>query len=320
MLKLEESETDHNDRPLYPHKINKVVILNNPFPDIERRVAIDKDVNETKDNKKRSKMEAVKNFKLLSFGDEAFEQEKEIETYSSKEKESERKKEKGTASTSSKRDKESRIEGRKEKKVDAGEIDEQLEKTPPLKRVKLDSDSEESDYEISMERQKRESIEAKKKKIQDEIKNVKKQYQKEKHGKNKEPEVEVKTTKPENDTIREYLEDKEKYKTKKLPKTNKSLREAHTLELLAKFKNKLSEVKTLSIPDDVAEDKNDDFNGSDPNWLNHTLDFSEGETAILAKDASSKDDDWFDIYDPRNPINKRKRNETNEKLQNKKKT
>ena len=28
---------------------------------------------------------------------------------------------------------------------------------------------------------------------------------------------------------------------------------------------------------------------------------------VLAKDANTKDDDWFDIYDPRNPLNKRRR-------------
>lgn len=35
--------------------------------------------------------------------------------------------------------------------------------------------------------------------------------------------------------------------------------------------------------------------------------------AVLAKDANKKDDDWFEIYDPRSALNKRKRelNNTN---------
>jgi peptidyl-prolyl cis-trans isomerase SDCCAG10 len=33
----------------------------------------------------------------------------------------------------------------------------------------------------------------------------------------------------------------------------------------------------------------------------------EGMDPVMAKDASRKDDDWFDIYDPRNPLNKRRR-------------
>jgi hypothetical protein len=40
--------------------------------------------------------------------------------------------------------------------------------------------------------------------------------------------------------------------------------------------------------------------------LTHKLRF-EANAPILAKDASTKTDDWFEIYDPRNPINKRRR-------------
>jgi hypothetical protein len=40
--------------------------------------------------------------------------------------------------------------------------------------------------------------------------------------------------------------------------------------------------------------------------LTHKLKF-ESHTPALAKDASTKTDDWFEIYDPRNPINKRRR-------------
>lgn len=38
----------------------------------------------------------------------------------------------------------------------------------------------------------------------------------------------------------------------------------------------------------------------------HKLHF-EDKTPVLAKDASTKDDDWFEITDPRNAINKRRR-------------
>lgn len=31
---------------------------------------------------------------------------------------------------------------------------------------------------------------------------------------------------------------------------------------------------------------------------------------MLAKDANKKADDWFEIYDPRNPMNKRRREES----------
>lgn len=40
---------------------------------------------------------------------------------------------------------------------------------------------------------------------------------------------------------------------------------------------------------------------------------------MLAKDANKKDDDWFEIYDPRSALNKRKRelNKTNSKCDKK---
>lgn len=50
----------------------------------------------------------------------------------------------------------------------------------------------------------------------------------------------------------------------------------------------------------------DDIVGDD--WLAHKLSFEE-PAAILAKDASTKGDDWYDVYDPRNTLNKRKRGE-----------
>jgi len=39
----------------------------------------------------------------------------------------------------------------------------------------------------------------------------------------------------------------------------------------------------------------------------------EDTKPTLAKDANTKDDNWFDIYDPRNPINKRKREKASDK-------
>ncbi|OAD52972.1 Peptidyl-prolyl cis-trans isomerase CWC27 like protein [Eufriesea mexicana] len=60
MLKLEEVLVDENDKPLYPPRLIKPIILNNPFFDIiPRIIGTGKDLN------------------LLSFGEEAEEDEKE---------------------------------------------------------------------------------------------------------------------------------------------------------------------------------------------------------------------------------------------------
>ena len=86
------------------------------------------------------------------------------------------------------------------------------------------------------------------------------------------------------------------------------------MALLAKFKQKLSGIKygdddeerdkEAKKDDDEKTEDDEEIVGDD--WMKNTLVF-ENDAPVLAKDASSKDDDWFDIYDPRNPINKRRR-------------
>ncbi|CAG2122495.1 unnamed protein product, partial [Medioppia subpectinata] len=68
------SQVDQNERPLYPHKIISAEILLNPFPDIIPRIKEKK--TESKPEAK-SKSKATKNFSLLSFGEEAEEEEEE---------------------------------------------------------------------------------------------------------------------------------------------------------------------------------------------------------------------------------------------------
>lgn len=116
--------------------------------------------------------------------------------------------------------------------------------------------------------------------------------------------------------MKEYVETQEKYKeaTAKLPKKGKT-REAFTMELLNKFKNKLQNVKEHTKDNTLNSDKEkiiDDDDSQDESWMAHTLHCAE-KVPVLAKDASTKDDDWFEIYDPRNPLNKRRRGENTHK-------
>merc|ERR1712203_1076130 len=103
-----------------------------------------------------------------------------------------------------------------------------------------------------------------------------------------------------NDVLESYHKEKKRYAeakaSKPIPK-QKASREEQTLALLAKFKQKLSGIK-------YDDDEDEEIVGDD--WMKNSLVF-ENDAPVLAKDASSKDDDWFDIYDPRNPINKRRR-------------
>lgn len=75
MIKLGDSIVDQNERPLYPHKIISIEILSNPFNDIVPRLK-SKEGDEQTTGKTKEK--GVKSFSLLSFGDEAEEEEEEI--------------------------------------------------------------------------------------------------------------------------------------------------------------------------------------------------------------------------------------------------
>lgn len=82
MLKLQEAVVDHNERPEYPHKILSAEVLRNPFDDMIARPSVRHQPDKTdKDSKTKStsKSRATKDFKLLSFGDEAEEEEEEVD-------------------------------------------------------------------------------------------------------------------------------------------------------------------------------------------------------------------------------------------------
>ncbi|GFZ15554.1 cyclophilin-like peptidyl-prolyl cis-trans isomerase family protein [Actinidia rufa] len=81
LIRLGEVETDKNDRPLDPPpKITSVEVLWNPFEDIVPRVATARSLPSfTVDaDNKAPKKKAVKKLNLLSFGEEAEEEEKEL--------------------------------------------------------------------------------------------------------------------------------------------------------------------------------------------------------------------------------------------------
>lgn len=151
---------------------------------------------------------------------------------------------------------------------------------------------------------------------------MKKQYQTEKKLKDEQLEKKMnkdskgknlKVDADDNELIKNFIEEKEKYEKlkTKIPKKGPS-REDFTLSLLSKFRSKLDAIKQKREEEEKAEDEVDEtvvekeIQGDD--WLCHTLRFQD-DAPILAKDASTKGDDWYDVYDPRNPLNKRKRKE-----------
>ncbi|XP_055530110.1 spliceosome-associated protein CWC27 homolog [Wyeomyia smithii] len=345
MLKLEEGEVYENERPHFPHKILKAEILNNPFPDIVPRVLKQKKSEEKVEKRKKEK--GVKNYGLLSFGDEAEEEEQETNDFVQKnmtgkgksshdvlddstlskqaiteekpESSKGREQDSSEVSSSDSEKDHSPVSARDKKRVEdeAKTIRDKLKqrKQEAVKSNQKDSSSDsDSDFGLESERKKVKMQEAEK--IRKEISKLKKDYQSDKRkdrDKIQKEEDSKKKKEVKSEVMKEFFSVQEQYSEKKqqLPKKGVS-RENFTLQLLAKFKNKLQNVQEQTDDDMVAggsrEEGDEEEDIRTDNWLSHRLQFDKTDP-ILAKDAVTKDDDWYDVYDPRNPLNKRKRGE-----------
>lgn len=113
--------------------------------------------------------------------------------------------------------------------------------------------------------------------------------------------------------VAEYRREKQKYEAlrKQQPKKGTS-REDQTLALLSQFKSKLTQAITETPENSVPEAEVEDDEG----WMSHVLQFEDKTRKV--KDASMQDSDTFEIYDPRNPVNKRRREESKKLLREKK--
>uniref|UniRef100_A0A8C9R2X5 Spliceosome-associated protein CWC27 homolog n=1 Tax=Scleropages formosus TaxID=113540 RepID=A0A8C9R2X5_SCLFO len=123
-------------------------------------------------------------------------------------------------------------------------------------------------------------------------------------------------TKASSEAVAEYLEERKKYEEIRKQKLKKgSSREAQTLALLDRFKSKLSTAIT-EAPDKPEEDVEELGEDDDSGWMAHVLHFNEQTRKV--KDANMQDEDTFEIYDPRNPVNKRRREESKKIMKEKK--
>ncbi|PSN39805.1 Peptidyl-prolyl cis-trans isomerase CWC27 [Blattella germanica] len=351
MLKLEDALVDKDDKPMYPQKILKAEILFNPFPDIVPRT-LPADETEVKTGKsKKEKRTGVKNFKLLSFGEEAEEDEEETNEanrkYSGRSKSThdilndpnlsnvpavETKKTEGEEENDSalSEDEECIAENNLSTK-DSEEVDNirkklRMDKGSGSKTVttKLSKDSEhEEDSDGERHDEKRRKVED----IKREIRELKKEFHNEKKRKDVADEEEANekaNQEAKTHTLEAYKQEHEMYKQLKerIPKKGTS-REDFTLKLLAKFQKKLANAKEKALEksdvDEAEPSHSDDkMENEDEDWLTHQLRF-EANVPVLAKDASTKGDDWFEIYDPRNPINKRRRETSKDLMKSKEK-
>jgi len=343
MIRLSEGHLEDGERPKYPHKIIRTRVLINPFTDITPRETIQQEVEQSsKKSKPQSKMKATKDFKLLSFGEEAEDEEEDLNSVVKKkgkgksahdhddpnllanaDKEQLGVRDDGDSDEDGERRnqelnsvKEKLLKRKAEKEMT--DIRTKLKKTDVVEdflkeQKKENQDDDELDYEYECPIQKEKD--RRREEIQKEFKALQKELKPKKQKEIKEsvPEEEkISEEEKKNDMLLSYHKEQKKYKEKtkgNVPK-KKASREDATLAMLAKFKQKLEKINDddedkKEKNNDEAEDEDDEDLTGD-SWMKNTLRF-ESNDPVLAKDASTKDDDWFDIYDPRNPLNQRRR-------------
>eukprot|EP00116_Pleurobrachia_bachei_P003928 sb/3464190/ len=369
VLRMAELETDSNERPLEPPSIRKTEVLNNPFDDIEPRESrhlktldshdilslycrtqqpVSKELSrltlsaEKKKEKKKSQMKATKNYKLLSFGDEAEEDEEETEQVSTKigkissahDKLSDPKLSKEIAVT-----KKQLEEDRTSMKTQAEKIREKLKKELEVKPVEEVTTAR--DAKIA-------SLKSESEKLMEEIKGIGREEKGEQgSGVDKDANLNA----DEKVTVNQFRRDLKEFKEKngETKAKTKSEREKRTMCALKDFTSKLKSaakkrfdhcnscavrnknrdagttpVELLPgdlthfplptqdadnasvelLPEDLtAEDEEDMLNSV--NLFSHSLVGEDSKAKV--KDANVVDDDTYEIFDPRHPINKRKR-------------
>lgn len=330
MLRLTEVDIGEEERPRNPHKIKSSEVLFNPFDDIIPREIKKPKKEKPEEEVKKLKPKGTKNFSLLSFGEEAEEEEEEVNRVSQSMKGKSKSShdllkddphlssvpvvdsEKGEAAGDSNDDGED--EGAEhaeyldsdEKNLMRERIAKKLKKDTSANvksavegEVEKKSMSRSEELRKEARQLKRELLAAKQKKIENEAKQAEK--------KNDEEDAAL------DGPVAEYRREKQKYEALRKQQAKKgSSREDQTLALLNQFKSKLTQAIAETPENDISEAEVEDDEG----WMSHVLQFEDKTRKV--KDASMQDSDTFEIYDPRNPVNKRRREESKKLMREKK--
>ncbi|XP_066471984.1 spliceosome-associated protein CWC27 homolog isoform X5 [Tiliqua scincoides] len=332
MLRLAEVETDMDERPVNPHKIRSTEVLFNPFDDIisrtSKKLKNDKAVEEVK----KVKSKGTKNFNLLSFGEEAEEEEVEVNRVSQSMKGKSKSSHdllkddphlSSVPAIESEKASESHNSDEEEEKDEHNDEDDDMDSDEKHQMKERIAKKLKKDTNLPVKRPTTEEETEKKSSRSEELRKEARQLKREllaakqKREENPSQPKENKTEAEEEDTpnsiVAEYLQEKKKYEQlrKQQPKKGSS-REEQTLALLDRFKSKLNQAIAETPENAVSEPEVEDDEG----WMSHVLHFEDKTRKV--KDASVPDEDTFEIYDPRNPVNKRRREESKKILREKK--
>lgn len=327
MIKMEDCEVNSDDRPLFPPKIKKTEVLYNPFDDIVPR-QIKEEVQTKPEERKKKKVKGTKNFSLLSFGEEAEEDESTVASVSktlkmksshdllndpklskqpaveniSSVKKKENSKTKGSDDVSDE-------EPSDRRDFDADMRDKVRDK---LKKRKAEEDEDDNDKIKTKEGLNPSKLEdepqSKISSSRAEYKRLKRELMESKAEKTSKEKSSSETK--ESDVLAAFHAEQKTYleKKKTSQKRKGEGRDEQTLSLLASFASKLHEAEGEQEIEEKGEkeiEKDEENQDDDAGWMFHTL-MCEAESK-RARDAYIENEDTYEIFDPRNPINKRRR-------------
>lgn len=328
MLRLTEVDIDDDERPRNPHKIKSSEVLFNPFDDIIPREIKKPKKEKPEEEVKKLKPKGTKNFSLLSFGEEAEEEEEEVNRVSQSMK--------GKSKSSHDLLKDdphlSSVPAVESEKADAADLDDDAEDESAEDDEDIDADEKNQMRERIAKKLKKDTNtnvksvgegEVEKKLISrsEELRKEARQLKRELlAAKQKKVENTAKAEKRSEEeeaapdgAVAEYRREKQKYEALRKQQAKKGTsREDQTLALLNQFKSKLTQAIADTPENDVSETEVEDDEG----WMSHVLQFEDKSRKV--KDASVQDADTFEIYDPRNPVNKRRREESKKLMREKK--
>ncbi|CAF1302809.1 unnamed protein product [Rotaria magnacalcarata] len=356
MLKLGEGEII-GETPVRAHKIIKTEVISNPFDDMEARPRAKPQGLDDHETNKKSKdtfyAKAIKNYGLLSFGNEAEEDEEEITKVSIA------LKQKGTGKSAhdltndatlskttvrlddddEQSDEELPIEKEHPKvaeKSDANfdkeELDrvrrkfneKKLTKVDKKKPVKLDAEDDEHDDEKDISSSKPDDVKLEIERLKKELKQSKKASTSTKQSEESVPEETEPVSAPapivsaaaSTSALMDELMAGTRRNTRKNHVSHSNSRESQTLDLLSKFRAKLHAVKDDPASEPVNETPGEQKNDKVPeDFLKHR--FVSDELLDNVQDIYTNAD-LLSVYDPRNPMTKRRRDESSMLLQQKK--
>uniref|UniRef100_A0A915PPF1 Spliceosome-associated protein CWC27 homolog n=1 Tax=Setaria digitata TaxID=48799 RepID=A0A915PPF1_9BILA len=331
MLRLGECETGENDKPLTKQKILQVEILNNPFNDIVPR----EKRKEKKKEKIREKNDAKKNLTLLSFGDEAEEDEVELQEANEKLKCKSKSAHDILSDETLSKELAIPIEELTEPSTAPDTVDEE-EREARMKRIKEklkgrkrkasdDNQKEEADEDfeaiINQELNDRQKQELEK--ITAEVKSVQKDLKAMLKPKREKEEIEEEKLMTE--ATKRHLEMKQKFRenAKVKLKSKDPRRQDETMSMLEKIlaehegmKSVVSVKATNPVRNEEKEMSTGKLNYDNEEDLDtaeivaHKFIAPEEDKKVSrAKDANLREEseDWYDITDPRNKMNQRRR-------------